>query len=286
MEYDIFTRESKLLWGKKDPVNVETTEKCDTTMRTNHCTAIKNNKMYVFFGKNRFLLDSILSFDFENIKWEEMKTIGEKLERKIGMECVYVTKSDSIYIFGGLDGNGFSSNEMIQISLKNFESKIICKANLNDQDYGVHFHSMVYDGDDSIYIYGGKNEKGETNNFLKFEISKNQFFLIENKKNSPPPPSCFSHLFFINSNIILIDGKNLSTVYFFDFHSSSWEHKKTDLSCFAVETHLSKKFFSVDHDPLNQCFYLVGGNLVDEIDDFTICIFFFFFFTFFYIFQH
>ena len=116
--------------------------------------------MYVFFGKNGFILDSIICWDFEKKEWQQINTEGTKMEKRFGSTVHFVDSKNSFFIFGGLDGDGFSSNQIFSLSLDSFNCQLLSKAIIDGQDYGVHFHAMAYDKKDNFYFFGGKSEKG------------------------------------------------------------------------------------------------------------------------------
>ena len=116
--------------------------------------------MYVFFGKNGFILDSIICWDFEKKEWQQINTEGTKMEKRVGSTVHFVDSKNSFFIFGGLDGDGFSSNQIFSLSLDSFTCQLLSKAIIDGQDYGVHFHAMAFDKKDNFYFFGGKSEKG------------------------------------------------------------------------------------------------------------------------------
>ena len=230
------------------------TQKVPETVRVLHCSVIANNKLYILFGKNGFMLDSIICWDFEKGEWENIKTSGDKIERRIGATIQFVKQKNSFYIFGGQDGDGFSSNQLFEVNLDTFNCKLVSKAIIDGTDYGVHLHSMLFDEKDLFYFFGGKNEKGAKNDFFRFSLSQNKWSVLKQEGSVPRP--IFSHFsFHLDTTMILFDPKNILDLHVFDFLKGKWNKLNIDSKI----KEISKEGCTITHDKLNKCFYIVGG---------------------------
>eukprot|EP01091_Cochliopodium_minus_P000329 TRINITY_DN10320_c0_g1_i1.p1 TRINITY_DN10320_c0_g1~~TRINITY_DN10320_c0_g1_i1.p1 ORF type:complete len:621 (+),score=136.12 TRINITY_DN10320_c0_g1_i1:253-1863(+) len=226
-------------------------------MRVMHNSVIAEDKLFIFFGKNRFLLNSVIFWQFQQHKWEEVIIKGDKIGMRIGCTIEYVDTVRAFYIFGGSDQNGFSSNELFKIELDSFECKQLSKSIINKEDYGVHFHSMIFDGKENLFVFGGKNEKGMKNDLLKYNIPKDTWESIPKQKNTPPNTSLY-HCFPTEKNLIVIDQSNFENIFSFDLATLRWRKYKSKI-IHNNQSLLDKKHYTFTFDKINKCIYLLGG---------------------------
>ena len=111
--------------------------------------------MIILHGKNRFLLEPIL-FDVKERKFEEINLKGEKPEKRVNATCNFVEQFNKVFLFGGLDSDGFSSNLIYSLDVSHFVWKKLSPSFISKTDFGVHFHSSVYGENGFLYFFGGK----------------------------------------------------------------------------------------------------------------------------------
>lgn len=169
-----------------------------------------DSKLFIIGGRDNCYISStpyssLWIFHLNNSKWIEYKNILKiYLHSSIQIE-------DSIYIFGGFDGEKLLNN-FIQINLNNLKIK-----NIDHHFISNRYRSLLSKDNDHIYIFGGNNLIQDLNDLYSFNIKNysfkkieyefiprlkyNSFFIIEKK-----------FIFISNSNIYILENEKLKNI--------------------------------------------------------------------------
>lgn len=140
---------------------------------------VGDNKLVIFGGcyRGKFF-NSLYIFDIDTEKWstypKENIENGNIPEKRI--EHSQITYGNKVYIYGGQDFDGKYFNDMWAFDTDSMQwEQIEIKGEVPKGRKG---HSVIL-YEDSFFIFGGKTGNfNEINQFWKFDIKKQRFFLI------------------------------------------------------------------------------------------------------------
>lgn len=120
--------------------------------------------------------------------WYSISGIGESPFMRVGHTIVHSKKENSkgnFYIIGGANPSGSFNDvyvlNMDTLSWDKFEE------DLENFEKGRYEHACLFDENNKqIYIFGGSNEEGSLDSFLKFDIDQKKCSKILNQSSNSP----------------------------------------------------------------------------------------------------
>lgn len=156
-----------------------------TLPRTDHCSFIYNNELYLFggFEIGKGMIDSFVKMNLNETvkKWEK---VSPKNEGPVQVKsCSGVLVNSSFYLFGGYDSTGIQTNSFYELELSSLVWKKLSN-NLSFSSFlpSISGHIMIYHHEsNSILIHGGTSNKSLNNNIYQYDIPNEKWsILIEN----------------------------------------------------------------------------------------------------------
>lgn len=286
--YDPHNEKVTHLWGTPEPQSVPTHSQCSSGMRLHHTCALAPHQLLIFHGKHRFLVPPAL-FDLKQRILSDLPATGDLPSRRIGASAVYVPNKDVVYLYGGLDSDGMSSNELFAFSVERKEWRKLGKAVVGGEDFGVLFHCAEVVGQ-RMYVFGGVNEKGKSNKVIVFSFEEDQNTWKEVATQKYTPKYRIFFRFFIDflshysrffragvyhsfvfgegrSCIGYIDSEKLDTVHVFDAEREEWCKKRK----VGGRVPAGRKYGTLTYSPDHKSAFLIGGidsnqKVVDQVD--------------------
>ena len=188
-----------------------------------------SEESYLLIGgsdRNKAYNDIWLLFPNEK-KWESISNnnpISKVFSPRSGFSYVVTEKNKdflTIYIHGGLDffsqkfyadffKININCNDIIKSEISNL---IIYPLNIEKNPCERNSHSLVFDNDKTIYLFGGGTKENLLNDFWSYDIIKNKFLKIEieNLNNLIEPRELFG-MGYYNTNIIIIGGRCMDKI--------------------------------------------------------------------------
>lgn len=193
-----------------------------------------------YFSSNAY--SSLWKFNLQEMKWEEIKNL-----LKIYLHSSILV-NDSIYIFGGFDGdnllNNFKRLNLKNLNLKDYENDLISSR------YGA---SLYFDNQNLIFIFGGNDLNSDLNDLYSFDINNQLFKKIE--LNIIAPNMKFHYFFKIENNFISILNEN---IYIFN---------KEEIKKIKIENNIRSSTY---HFYNSNLFCILGKNSLDPINKFLL----------------
>lgn len=203
----------------------------DAPSKTEHTAVIYDDKLWLFGGySGSYFTNSLWSFDFKELKWNEVSTIGEVPSYRSAH--IAVVHQDKMYIFGGWNGvnqnNDLYSFEFKTSSWTKIQSKgpipaARCSHTAVSSD---SLNKMIIFGG-----YGGKSKK-YLSDICFFDYATETWETFE----SLPSPRSRMRMVEWNNRIYLYGGWNkvehFSNFYEFNLLTREWREIKESLfSC-------------------------------------------------------
>ena len=238
---------------KKDIYKIHSNTKLFKSTK-GHCSFTYGDSLYIIGGCdiNGKCYNSIYTYDFSSDTWSLILPIGEIPTIRQGHTCnLYGNK---LILFGG-NYNSDIKNDLFILNLKNFEwKKINLDDNLNKIGRTNH-NSIIFN--EYLYIFGGYNNDGYSNDFFKINLINYNLSFIEYKGNIPYERSNF--IFELDKNnkkIYLFGGfkenENLNDFYEFNIEKNSWKN-------ITKKINIKKKYDGIKGIIFNDKMYFFGG---------------------------
>jgi Ras-related C3 botulinum toxin substrate 1 len=192
--------------------------------------------LVIFGGKRSLLLNDVWGFDYRNFNWKQLEIGGAagsgsggdakqvvRPSGRIGHSAV--VHSGRMWVFGGLDGLGFTCNDLWCFNpcdnantwtkvhpekptkTKKKEQQAGTRIGLKAEDVGSRCHHTAVMWKDTMLIFGGLADQSTgvaaPNHVLQFDFNCNKWFQINTK--GQPPCGRWGH-------VALVDHKLVSNV--------------------------------------------------------------------------
>lgn len=136
--------------------------------RSSHAVAIVGHKVYAFGGEfaPRVPVDNKLHvFNLETLTWSVADVSGDAPPPRVGVAMAAV--GDTIYVFGGRDGEHKELNELYSFDTKTNKWALISRGDAGPPHRS--YHSITAD-DRNVYVFGGCGVAGRLNDLWAFDV--------------------------------------------------------------------------------------------------------------------
>ncbi|EPS57898.1 hypothetical protein M569_16919 [Genlisea aurea] len=198
--------------------------------RLGHTCSAVGDSVYAIGGRADPLniLNEIWVFDYEKRDWMLLRCGGSFFPPRHRHAAVAV--GSKIYVYGGIDNDGVLSSlyALDTISLKWSEMET-----RGDQPGPCHSHSMVADGSNSLYLFGGFDGDRALGDLFRFDIRRSQWSRL--KTSGKSPNARFSHSMFIYSDRLFVFGgcplrDECRELFLLDLRNLSWKRMTMETS--------------------------------------------------------
>ncbi|KAE9605509.1 hypothetical protein Lal_00024538 [Lupinus albus] len=195
--------------------------------RSSHAITIIGQKVYVFGGEfaPRVPVDNkIHLFDLETQSWSVVEASGDTPPPRVGVTMAAV--GDTIYVFGGRDGEHKELNELYSFDTKTNKWALISSGDVGPPNRSYHSTTA---NDRYVFIFGGCGVAGRLNDLWAFDV-------VDNKWVEFPSPgeSCKGRggpgLIAVQGKIWVVygfAGEEVDDVHSFDLAHKSWAEVET-----------------------------------------------------------
>ncbi len=133
--------------------------------RYGHSVVLHEEKAYFFGGIEQTETDTLICFDVTSRTWNTIQKNGDWPPELVFHTAILY--NDKMYIFGGIRKDGNASNNLYEIDLKLFTSRVIHTTNAPTPRYG----HVCYVADDTMHILGGYSTSRVIDPYTRYKYS-------------------------------------------------------------------------------------------------------------------